>query len=54
MSRIETSPLGIIYLGSHIIEEDTTDLPHDSSQDKSPQTSKSGPMALSQLLDAKA
>jgi hypothetical protein len=45
MSRGGTSPLTIIYMGSHITKEDTTNLPHDSSENKSPQTSKSGPMA---------
>jgi hypothetical protein len=34
MYRGGISPLAIIYLGSHRIEEDTTNLPHDSSENK--------------------
>ncbi len=46
-----TFPLVIIYLGFHRTKGDATNLPHDSSEDKSPQTSKSGPMAcLSSLM----
>jgi hypothetical protein len=34
MYRRGISPLVIIYLDSHRIEEDTTNLPHDSSDNK--------------------